>query len=269
MKLKTVTVGDKTYAELSSEGFPVYIHGDGKEVGFDAPSAVAKISSLNGEAMGHRTAKETLEAKLRAFEGIEDAEAAKQALETVKNIKDGELIAAGKVAEIKEAARLAAEERVAQANKANSEALAAVTKERDDVRNTYHRELISGGFSRSKFIAEKGSVPADIFEARFSNQFKIENNKVIGYDTTGNQIYSLTRPGEVAEFEEALEIMVDKYPYRASLLKGTGGGGGGQGGKGGGGLGDKTLSRKEFDALHPLEQNKRMREGYKVVDAAA
>src|SRR3954468_22726948 len=101
MQLKTVTVGEKAYAELM-EGKPVYVV-DEKEIGFDAPAAAAKITQLNGEAMGHRKAKEEAESALKRFDGLEDPDAARHALEMVKNIKDGELVAAGKVAEIKEA----------------------------------------------------------------------------------------------------------------------------------------------------------------------
>ena len=49
MKLKTVEVNGKSYAEVDSSGLPVYVHDDGQEVGFDAVQAVGKIS-LNGEA---------------------------------------------------------------------------------------------------------------------------------------------------------------------------------------------------------------------------
>lgn len=57
MKLKTVEVNGKSYAEVDANGLPVYVHDDGKEIGFDAVQAVGKISSLNGEAKSHREAK--------------------------------------------------------------------------------------------------------------------------------------------------------------------------------------------------------------------
>ena len=39
MKLKTQTIDGKTYAEVDAQGLPVYVHDDGKEVGFDAVRA--------------------------------------------------------------------------------------------------------------------------------------------------------------------------------------------------------------------------------------
>ena len=67
MKLKTVEVNGKSYAEVDANGLPVYVHDDGKEIGFDAAQAVGKISSLNGEAKSHREAKEAAEANLAKF----------------------------------------------------------------------------------------------------------------------------------------------------------------------------------------------------------
>lgn len=49
MKLKTVEINGKQYAEIDTAGLPVYVHDDGKEIGFDAPLAT-KITELNSEA---------------------------------------------------------------------------------------------------------------------------------------------------------------------------------------------------------------------------
>lgn len=69
MKLKTVEVNGKSYAEIDDKGFPIYQHDDGKEIGFDAAQAVSKIASLNGEAKSHREAKEAAETNLAKFAG--------------------------------------------------------------------------------------------------------------------------------------------------------------------------------------------------------
>lgn len=225
MKLKTVTIDGKTFAEVQ-DGKPLYVHDDGKEVAFDAPGTVATISRLNGEAKGHREAKEAAEAKLKAFEGIEDGEAARKALETIKNIDEGKLIAAGKVEEIKAAAKKAAEEQVAAANKAHAEELATTRKERDTLQGQLYDEKIGGSFSRSKFIADKVAIPADLLQAQFGQRFKVEDGRIVAYDQAGNKIFSRVKPGDVADFDEALEVLVDAYPHRDSILKGSGGGSG-------------------------------------------
>lgn len=248
------------------DGKPVYVHEDGKEVAFDAAGTVATISRLNGEAKNHRERAEAAEAKIKDFEGIEDAEAARKAMETVKNIKDGELVQAGKVEEIKAAARKSAEEQVAAAAKASEERIKELNSKLEAANSTLHQEKIGGGFARSKFISEKAAIPADMMEARFGNAFKIEEGKTVAYDSSGNKIYSRSRPGDLADMDEALEILVDQYPYKDHILKGTGGSGTGkQPGQGGEG-GANTINRQEFEALGHADRAAKIKEGVKVTD---
>lgn len=217
------------------DGKPVYVHEDGKEVAFDAPAAVSKITALNAEARTHREAKEAAETKLKAFDGIEDGEAARKALETIKNIDEGKLIAAGKVEEIKSAAQKAAQEQVAAASKAHAEELARTKQSLDKLTGDLYAEKIGGSFNRSKLITDKFAIPADLVQARFGQAFKVEEGKIVAYDQAGNKIFSRSRPGELADFDEALETLVDQYPYKEQILKGTGASGGGAGGGGSGG----------------------------------
>ncbi|QPN34811.1 hypothetical protein I5592_17485 [Acinetobacter baumannii] len=79
MKLKTVTIDGKVYAEVDGDK-PIYIHDDGKEMPHDAPHSVATIARLNNEAKTQREAKEAAEKALKAFEGIEDPAAAKKGI---------------------------------------------------------------------------------------------------------------------------------------------------------------------------------------------
>lgn len=253
MKIKTVTVGDKTYAELL-DGKPVYVHDDGKEVAFDAVTTVATISRLNSEAKGHREAKEAAESKLKAFEGIEDAEGARKALETVKNLKDGDLITAGKAEEIKKAAVRAAEEQVAAAKKAAELRVKELEDLNAKVTNELYGEKVGGAFTRSQFVNEKMTLPSRRAQQAFGNNFKIEDGKVVGYDDSGNKIYSRARPGELADFDEALEMLVDSAPDRDQILRGSGHSGTGARESNGNGTGSKTLTRAEFDAKSPMEK---------------
>ena len=161
MKLKTVEVGGKMYAEVQ-DGKPVFLHDDGKEVAFDAATTVATISRLNGEAKGHREAKEAAEAKLKQFEGIADPEAARKAMEIAANLDAGQLVTAGKVEEIKAAAKKAAEEQVAAAAKQNAERLKELETKAGKLESDLYGEKVGGAFGRSKFVTEKAAVPADM-----------------------------------------------------------------------------------------------------------
>lgn len=259
MKLKL----DEQGHVVVQDGKPVYVHDDGKEVAFDALAAVSKITALNREAQGHREAKEAAEARAKAFEGIDDAEAARKALETIKNIDEGKLLSAGKVEEIKAAAQRAAQEQVAAASKAHAEELARTKQSLEKITSDLYAEKIGGSFTRSKVIAEKFAIPADLVQARFGSAFKIEDGKVVAYDANGNKIYSRTRPGDVADFDEALETLVEQYPYRDHILKSSGASGSGAQGGGSGG-GKKVLNRAQFSQLSPAEQmahTKAVREG--------
>jgi len=262
MKLKLDANGNV----VVQDGKPVYVHDDGKEVAFDVPAAVSKITSLNAEAKSHREAKEAAETKLKAFEGIEDGEAARKALETVKNIKDGELLTAGKVEEIKAAARKAAEEQVAAANKASAEKLAQTQGELQKVTDQLYSEKIGGSFTRSKFITEKSAIPADLVQAKFGSSFKIEDGRIVAVDSSGNKIYSRARPGELADFDEALETLIDQYPYKDQILKGDVKAGGGAQNNNGGGGGKKTMTRAAYEALPAGEKASQMRSGVTLTD---
>ena len=253
MKLKT----DEQGHVVVQDGRPVYVHDDGKEVAFDAVGTVNTITRLNGEAKSHRERAETAEGKLKLFDGIEDGEAARKALETIKNIDEGKLIQAGKVDEIKTAAQKAAQEQVAAASKAHAEELAKAQSGLQQRDQTIHGLLIGGSFKGSKLISEKFAIPADLVEARFGQNFKVEENKVVAYDGAGNKIFSRARPGELADFEEALESIVEQYPYKDHILKSSGGNGGGApsgGGNSNNNGGGKSYSRQQFTAMSPTEQ---------------
>jgi len=236
MKLKTIIIDGRTYAEVLDLK-PIFIS-EGKEIAFDVPATVDRITQLNGEAMGHRRRADLAEEKLKTFEGLDDPAAAIQALKTIKNFDDKKLVDAGEVEKVK-----------MEATKALEDRYAPIVAERDKLKNDLYSEKIGGSFARSKFIADKIAVPSDIIQSRFGNSFKIEDGKVIGYDPSGSKIYSRAKPGEPAEFEEALELLVDGYQHKNSILKGSGGNGGGaKPGAGANGLG------RDISHLSPVER---------------
>jgi len=215
MKLKTVEVDGKQYAEIQ-DGKPVYVEDDGKEVAFDAVGTRATITRLNAEAKQHRERAEAAEKTMKAFEGIEDAAAARKALETVANLDAKRLVDAGEVEKVKQEI---AKGYQAQLDEANGKA--------QTLEQQLYGEKIGGSFARSKVIAEKLAVPADMVQATFGSRFKIEEGKVVAYDANGNKIFSRARPGELADFDEALETLVDSYPHKDHILKSSGANGGG------------------------------------------
>ena len=252
MKLKTVEVNGKTYAEIS-DGKPIFVHDDGKEIPFDAPGTAATISRLNGEAKGHREAKEAALASLKSFDGIDDPAAARQALKTVSNLDAKKLVDAGEVEKVK-----------TEAIKAVEEKYAPIVAERDTLKADIVAEKLGGGFARSKFIAEKVAVPAEMMQATYGNNFKVEGKDLVAYDGNGNKLYSRTKPGEVAGIDEALEMLVEASPFRDRILKSSGANG--SGGQGGGKADGKTMPRVAFNAMPVEEQGSFIRGGGKATD---
>jgi hypothetical protein len=230
---------------------PVYVADDGKEVVFDYPATLATIARLNSEAKGHREAKEELEEKFKPFEGIEDPAKALKALEIVKNLDDKKLIEAGEVDKVRLEAKAAYDDQVKGIEKKYQPVIA----ERDKFKGELQKEILGGAFSRSQYIAEKLAVPADIVQARFGRSFIIEEgSKIVGLDAAGERIFSRGRPGEVADFDEALETLVEEYPYRDTIVKGSGASGGGASGSIKTVGGKKTMTRAHFDTLGAAEK---------------
>ena len=97
MKLKLDANGNV----VVSDGKPVFIADDGKEIAFDVVGTQATISRLNGEAKSHRERAEAAEKSLKSFEGIADPVAAIKALDTVSNLDAKKLIDAGEVEKVK------------------------------------------------------------------------------------------------------------------------------------------------------------------------
>lgn len=236
MKLKLDADG---HAVLQ-DGKPVYITDDGKEAAIDVAGTVGTITRLNSEAKSHRERAEAAEKALKSFEGIADPAAAIKALGLVANLDAKKLIDAGEVETVK-----------AELTKGFTEKLTAAEKRAQDMEAALYGEKIGGAFARSKFIADKAAVPADMIQSRFGSAFKIEDGKTVAYDANGSKIYSRAKPGELADFEESLEILVDGYAYKDNILKGNSNGGGGTRQSNGGGTGGKTMTRAAFDALSP------------------
>lgn len=258
MKLKFDDAGHV----VVSEGRPIFVADDGKEIAFDYPSTLATIGRLNSEAKGHRERAEAAETKLKAFDGIEDPAAAHQAIEKLRDVDFSKLVHAGRIDEVKLEAQKAFDEKL----RSLDAKYAPIVKERDALQLSLHQEVIGGAFSRSKFIADKLAIPADLVQARFGSAFSIEeNNRVVAKDSGGNNIFSRARPGEVADFDEALQLIIDQYPQRDFILKGSGASGGGAHGSNANGGGGKVMTRAQYDAIPPMERASALR-GVTLVD---
>ncbi len=233
-------------------GMPVYVYDDGTKKPFDASKAVTTISRLNGEAKGHRERAEAAEALAKKFEGLEDPEAARQAVETVKSL-DGKTKAEIDKVRKELAATYGPQIEAAKTEAANAKA-------------ALHKAVVGGAIAQSKFL-EKTVWTADVAEAMYGKDISVdEKGRFVGKDASGAVVYSRTNHGEPADVDEFLQIRVESHPRKDSILKADQkGGSGAQPGAGGAG-GTKQMTVSAFDALSPKDKAARMSEGYVLTE---
>lgn len=243
LKLKLDDAGNA----VLKDGKPVYVKDDNTEIEFDADQAFTKIGQLTGQSTDYRKRMEVAEGHVKLFEGIDDAEAARKALNTVKNLDEKKLIDAGQVEKVKQEAITATELKYKPYVDMSSQ-----------LQDKLNRQMIGGAFSASKYIPSKLAIPADFVQARFGSRFKVEGDAIVAYDAKGEKIFSPKRPGELADVDEALEIFVEGYADKASILKGTGASGGGAGNgtqsHGGGNGSKKVYTRAQFNTMDAATQ---------------
>lgn len=263
---------DGTIAMDTQTKLPIFIHPNGTEAPFDADTTITNIGKLNGEAKGHRERAEAAELKLKSFDGIEDGVAALAALNTVKSLSSGELKTAAQVKEIQDAAAKTAQEQVAAQAKASATQLQELTTQLEKRTGELNAHMIGGGFAGSKLFSEAAKhpsrlqIPPEMAKAYFGNNFKVEDGKVVPYDAAGNKIFSPTRPGEIADFDEGLTQMVAACPFKDQILASSGASGGGAGGNKGGSSGAKSIPRSQFFGMAPQAQAEAIKGGAVVTD---
>ena len=236
MKLKV----DEKGIAMVKDNMPVYVHEDGSESPFDAKGAMDKIHELNEESKKRRLKIDELEKGLKNFEGL-DVDAAKKALETVKNFNDKQLIDANEVEKLKKSIGEVHELNMEKVKKSFSDEREKLALDIDKLNKKIRQLTISNLFSNSPYVKEKLLIPGDMAENFFGHHFKLEETKgvtyVVPYDSIGEKILSQKNPGEIADFEEALPRIIDKYPNKDKITKG------GKSGSGAGGnmsSGEKT-----------------------------
>ena len=249
MKLKTDASGNA----VLQDGKPVYVSDDGAELALDAADLYGQVKRLTGENRDHRKAKQDAETKLAQYADIDDPKAAREALETVKSLE-------GKTKADVEKVR-------AEVSKSYETKLAEMQTKMQATETTLHRELIGGGVARSKFVAEKSALPADLLLPIVGQHLAIENGQVVAKRADGSVIYSRANPGAPASLDEGLEILVSESPHRDHILKATQkGGSGAQPGTGGAGAQKQTMARAEFDLKSPVERKAILSAGVVPVD---
>lgn len=224
------------------DGKPVYVKDDNTELAFDVVGTTQTIARLNAEAKSHRERAETAEKSLKGFEGISDPAEAIKALQLVANLDAKKLVDAGEIEKVK-----------AEIGKAYQTQLDEAKGHASKLEQQLYTEMIGGSFARSKFALDKLAIPPDLVQAYFGKAFAIEEGKVVAKDANGNKLYSASNPGELAGFDEALEMLVNQYPGKDHILKGTGASGSGAQGSQGGGKSQKRSDMSPTDVREYIQ----------------
>ncbi len=205
-----------------TDGQPTVKDGE-KEFGIDAIGAQARITTITTESNDRRKALGLLQTE---HDALKVASTGLQT--TVDGIDDKNKV---KIEELKDVI-----------NKTWETKQDEWTTEKEGLNAKLFDATVGVNFATSKVIS--GTVlPPDIAKATFGKHFNPDGT---ANDASGNPIYSKSKPGEAAGFDEAMEMILDAYPAKDSIMKGSGanGSGGHQTGDGSGGTVDKSAGDK-------------------------
>jgi len=239
------------------DGKPVYVDDGGKDIVIDTPLIMTRLAAANQESADRRKRIGELETENKtlkdAFDGL-DAEEARKALEIVKNLDQKKLIDAGQVELVKNEMAKTFQDKESALKKQHEVEVGDLKGKISQKEGLIYQQLVTNRFALSPFVKDRTTLPPDIAANQFGHHFKVEgdgndikNYRVVGYDN-GEKILSRERYGEIADFEEAIQIIIDKYPSKDDILRGSGdGGSGGQGNADGGGV--KTIPGSDQAAI--------------------
>lgn len=219
MRIKIIKVmidGKETEVAVMKDGKPVFVDDSGADVAVDVPHMFSKITALNKESQTHRETAEAAQAQLTKFAEITDPAAAAAALKMVANLDSKKLIDAGEADKVRQQIESVYKEQIAKLTTGHEKTIG----EKDA--HIYRLE-VSNRFASSPFITGENAkiiLPPDIAEATFGKNFKIEDGRMVAYLGT-EKIFSREKAGELADFEEAIQVIVDAYPMKDRILKGA------------------------------------------------
>ncbi len=235
MKIK---IDENGNAVVDENSFPIYLFEDGdsvEEKPVDVPALFTKIKELNNEAKQHRLKKNELAEKYKVIEEmqIEDVESfIKESVknsELVSNFNDKDFKSAAEVEKIKQGVKDSYEEKMRELEKSMNILREDSSKMLSQKDANIRSLLIKGAFDSSDFIREKTVLPADIAYDTFGKYFHIEESddgslRVFAVNKSGDKLFSRTNPGEYANTDEAIELIIKEYARSNDILRASSGG---------------------------------------------
>lgn len=241
MPLKYKT-NDAGLIEVDDKGFPIVIDEEGgKEFGLDAIGSYRRIPELRNEAKGYREKLESAQSTIQILadagvdlDGLPDyVKKAQSALEHVKNFNEKDWVKVREVETIKRTATEELQNKMKEITTANEQKVSELQSKLDASNSKISKLMIDDRFATSDFVKTKLAMTVKAARRYFRDHFRIEqdengNDVVVAYKTPNGteKILSPSNGFEVAGFDEALAILVDRDSDRDSLLiEGRPGGG--------------------------------------------
>jgi len=231
--------------QVDDNNLPVFIFeekdGSKDEKGVDVPSMFGKITELNSEAKNHRLAKQKYADKIKILEDAEiDLEkldefvnSSKENAKKISSFNEKDYKSIEEIEKIKKGVGDSFTEKIEELKKQNDLLQTDKQKIANESDELVRTLLIKSAFDSSPFIREKTVLTPDIAFNTFGRDFKVEKTEgqlipsVYAIDSSGEKIWSKTNPGDYANTEEAIEILIKKYPQSEAILKPSSGGPGG------------------------------------------
>jgi hypothetical protein len=248
-----------------------------KEFGLDAISLYSKIPSLQAEAKKYREERDSFKNKVEVLGDVDPAEliervnafhdidpkAAREALSTVANLDQLDKEKNIEIEKVKAGVAESYNAKIRDLDNLHLKKVQTLEESLSSKDAAIRHLLIRGAFDRSEFIRDQTVLPPEIAYNTFGKQFKIDDEngqlKVFALDNKGEKIFSLARPGEYASPDEAIEILINQYPQKDSILR-TSNGGSGASGNTLQGAGERA-KRAALNALNPVQRLTELRRG--------
>ncbi|OIP31086.1 hypothetical protein AUK22_01455 [bacterium CG2_30_54_10] len=201
MKFKAVVDADGN-VELR-DGAVVLVDESGTESLFFGPD---KINDLNRESATRRHELKDAKAALAKFDGL-DADEMKE----LRAFKETHKDASSQIEAIKQ-----------QITASYTEKMTALSDSLSSKDAVIRKLAVSNLFAGSQYLREATLLPGDIAEAYFGQYFEVKDEGAVVAKINGVELMSRKSPGEMAGFDEAIQIIVETYPGRDKILKDAG-----------------------------------------------
>ncbi len=113
-------------------------------------------------------------------------------------------------------------------------------------------------------------LPHDVAASFFGDAFRLDGGKLVAVDKHGIQMYSPTRHGEAANFDEAFAQLVDRYESKGMIQREPGAGGApGVAPPAGQQRNGTAITRAQFDSLPQQSRAKFLGDGGRIAEGTA